>query len=72
MRKTSNPLIAGIVLTIVFCYLIWYFCAEGMWNPATVVVLILIAGLAAGQYFIHFKFFRAEKRKLPAKRKIKK
>ena len=72
MKKSSNPLIAGIVLTIVFCYLCWYFSAEGMWNPATVVVLILIAGLATGQYFIHYNFFRTEKRKLPAKRKAKK
>ena len=63
MKKGNSPLINGIILSVVFLYLIWYFTSNGMWNPATVVVLILIGLLAAGQIIIWFMFFRDPKKK---------
>lgn len=71
MKKSNSPLISGIVLTAVFIYLTYYFSVKGFWNPATIVVLILIALLAFGQYYIYVKFFREEKKSLLRQKKKK-
>ena len=63
MKSSGTPLINGIVLAAVSIYLIWYFSANGLWNPATVVVLIVLLLLAAGQVIIWFMFFRDIKNK---------
>ncbi|MBP5605382.1 MAG: hypothetical protein J6X60_07540 [Ruminiclostridium sp.] len=63
MKKGNSPLINGIILGVVFLYLGWYFTSNDMWNPATVVVLILIALLSVGQFIIWFMFFRDPKKK---------
>ncbi len=62
MKKGNSPLINGIILGVVFLYLIWYFTTNNMWNPATVIVLILIGLLSAGQFIIWFMFFRNPKK----------
>ncbi len=61
MKKGNSPLINGFILGGVSAYLIWYFSANGLWNPATVVVLILMCGLSAGQLIIWYMFFRDPK-----------
>lgn len=63
MKNSGTPLINGIILAAVSIYLIWYFSAHGLWNPATVVVLIVLLLLAVGQVIIWFMFFRDIKNK---------
>ena len=63
MKKGNPPLINGFILAGICIYLIWYFSANGMWNPATVVVLIVLALLAAGQIIIWYMYFRDPKKK---------
>ena len=62
MKKGNPPLVNGIILSAVTLYLAWYFTNSGMWNPATVVVELLIALLAAGQIIIWYMYFRTPKR----------
>lgn len=69
MNKNNTTLTSGIILSAVFAYLCWYFTSKSMWNAATVIVLLLIAALAAGQYFLWFKFFKKEKINVKSKRK---
>ena len=54
MRKGNSPLINGFILGAACVYLAWYFSAHGMWNPATVVIVILLALLSAGQVIIWY------------------
>ena len=56
--KGNTPIINGIILAAVFVYLTYYFTAHGMWNPATVVVILLIGMLSAGQFIIWKLYFR--------------
>lgn len=63
MKNANTPLINGFILAGISIYLIWYFSANGMWNPATVVVIIVLCLLAAGQIMIWFMFFRDPKKK---------
>ena len=64
MKKANSPLISGIVLSAVFVYLTYYFSVKGFWNAATIVVLLLIALIDFGQYYIYLKFFKNEKKSL--------
>jgi len=61
MKKGNPPLINGIILAAVCIYLGWYFTNYGMWNPATVVIEIILALLSAGQFIIWYMFFREPK-----------
>ncbi len=72
MKKNNTCLTCGIVLSAVFAYLCFYFTMNGMWNVATVIVLLIIGALSAGQYVLHYKFFRTEKKVRYVKRKVKK
>ena len=58
MRKGNTPLINGIILGAIAVYLTWYFFRNEMWNPATVIVVIIIALLSVGQIIIWQMFFR--------------
>ena len=62
MKKGNSPLINGFILGGITIYLIWYFSANGMWNPATVVVIIILALLTAGQIIIWYMYFREPKK----------
>ena len=63
MKKGNTPLINGIILEAICVYLIWYFTSYEMWNPGTVVVLIILCLLVVGQIIIWFVFFRKTKNK---------
>lgn len=63
MKKGNTPLLNGIILGAASIYLAYYFSVNGMWNPASVVVLIIMALLAAGQIIIWYMFFRTPKNK---------
>lgn len=63
MKKGNTPLVNGIILIAVCVYLIWYFSTHGMWNPATVVIMIVLSLLTSGQYIIWYMFFREPKKK---------
>ncbi len=69
MRRGSSPLVSGIVLVLVGIYLAVYFSFKNMWNVGTVIAMLMIAVLAAFQFFIYFKFFRDDKRNLIDKSK---
>ena len=56
--KGNKPFMNGVILSVVGAYLAVYFSLNGMWNAGTVFALILVALLAAFQFFIHIKFFR--------------
>lgn len=56
--KGNTPIVNGIILAAVFVYLTYYFTANGMWNPATVIVILLIGMLSAGQFIIWKLYFR--------------
>ncbi len=62
MKKVNTPLINGIILAAAFLYLAWYFTTHGMWNPATIIVMIVIALLSAGQILIWFTYFKKPKK----------
>ncbi len=68
MKKGNTPLVNGIILAAVCIYLSYYFSAHGMWNPASVVVVLLIALLSAGQIIIWKMYFREPKKTRPKKR----
>ena len=61
MKKGNSPLINGGILGAACIYLAWYFTNYGMWNPATVVIEILLALMAAGQVVIWYMFFKDPK-----------
>ena len=63
MKKGNSPLVNGFILGAICVYLIWYFSANGMWNPATVVIMIIMVLLSAGQFIIWYMFFREPKKK---------
>ncbi len=71
MKKGNSPLVSGIILSAVLVYLTVYFSLNGFWNPATVIVVILIVLLAFGQYYLYAKFFRREKPSLLKRAKKK-
>lgn len=58
MKKGQSPFVTGIVLCLVTVYLIVYFSIKNMWNAGTVIVVIMLTGLAAFQFLLHFKFFK--------------
>ncbi len=62
MKKGNPPLINGFILAAATIYLAWYFTHNDMWNPATVVIEIIMALLAAGQVIIWYMFFRDPKK----------
>ena len=62
MRQGQSPLVTGIILCLAGVYLAVYFSLNGMWNAGTVIAMILIAGLAAFQFFIYFKFIKADRK----------
>lgn len=55
-RKT--PLINGIVLAAAAAYLCVYLSVNGMWNVATVIVILLLLSISASMLMIYLKFFR--------------
>lgn len=61
MKKGNTPIVNGIILAAICVYLGWYFTNHQMWNPATVVILIILALMAAGQFVIWYMFFRNPK-----------
>lgn len=63
MKKGNTPLINGILLGAASIYLAYYFSAHGLWNPASVIVLLIMALLSAGQIIIWFMYFRTPKNK---------
>lgn len=60
MKKGQSPLFTGIILCLAGVYLAVYFSLNGMWNAGTVIAMVLIAGLAAFQFVIYFKFFKVD------------
>ncbi|MCH5200378.1 MAG: hypothetical protein J1F60_05400 [Oscillospiraceae bacterium] len=60
MKKGQSPLFTGIILCLAGVYLAVYFSLNGMWNAGTVIAMFLIAGLAAFQFVIYFKFFKVD------------
>lgn len=58
MRRGQSPLATGIILSLAAVYLIVYFSIEKMWNVGTVMAVVLIIGLAAFQFVIHFVFLK--------------
>ena len=68
MKKGQSPLITGIILCLAGVYLAVYFSLNGMWNAGTVIAMIMIAGLAAFQFVLHFKFFKVDTKKKKRRR----
>ena len=68
MRKGQSPLITGIILCLAGVYLAVYFSMKGMWNAGTVIAMVLIAGLAAFQFVIYFKFIKIDDKKRKKRR----
>ena len=69
MRKGQSPFVTGIILCLAGVYLAVYFSLNGMWNAGTVIAMVLIAGLAAFQFVIYFKFFKMDTNKNKGKRR---
>ncbi len=69
MKKSNTPLINGIILAAVSIYLSYYFSAHGMWNPASVIVVLLLVLLSVGQIIIWKMYFREPKKTKPGKKK---
>ena len=63
MGRGQTPLVTGIILSLAGVYLAVYFSLNGMWNAGTVIAMIMIAGLAAFQFVIYFKFFKVDRNK---------
>ena len=63
MRQGQSPLVTGIILCLAGVYLAVYFSLNGMWNAGTVIAMVMIAGLAAFQFVIYFKFFKVDTKK---------
>ncbi len=70
MKKGQSPFTTGIILSLVAVYLIVYFSIKAMWNAGTVIAVVLIVGLAAFQFLLHFKFFKDD-RKNAVKKAVK-
>ena len=62
MGRGQTPLVTGIILSLAGVYLAVYFSLNGMWNAGTVIAMVLIAGLAAFQFVIYFKFFKVDRK----------
>lgn len=63
MKKGQSPLVTGIILCLAGVYLAVYFSLNEMWNAGTVIAMVMIAGLAAFQFVIYFKFFKVDTKK---------
>ena len=63
MKQGQSPLITGIILCLAGVYLAVYFSMNGMWNAGTVIAMVMIAGLAAFQFVIYFKFLKVNAKK---------
>ena len=68
MRKGQSPLVTGIILCLAGVYLAVHFSLNGMWNAGTVIAMIMIAGLAAFQFVIYFKFIKVDTKKRKKRR----
>ena len=68
MRNGQSPLVTGIILCLAGVYLAVYFSLNGMWSAGTVIAMVMIAGLAAFQLVIYFKFFKADTKKRKKRR----
>ena len=68
MGKGQSPLVTGIILCLAGVYLAVYFSLNGMWNIGTVIAMVMIAGLAAFQFVIYFKFFKTDIKKRKKRR----
>ena len=63
MRQGQSPLVTGIILCLAGVYLAVYFSMNSMWNVGTVIAMVMVAGLAAFQFVIYFKFFKVDRNK---------
>lgn len=63
MRQGQSPLVTGIILCLAGVYLAVYFSMNGMWNVGTVIAMVMVAGLAAFQFVIYFKFLKVDRKK---------
>ncbi len=61
MKKGQSPFITGIILCLAAVYLAVYFSLNGMWNAGTVIAIVMMTGLAAFQFVLHFKFLKQDK-----------
>ena len=68
MNKGHSPLVTGVILCLAGVYLAVYFSLKGMWNVGTVIAMVMIAGLAAFQFVIYIKFFKADTKKRKKRR----
>lgn len=68
MGRGQTPLVTGIILSLAGVYLAVYFSLNGMWNAGTVIAMVMIAGLAAFQFVIYFKFFKVDRKKKKKRR----
>ena len=62
MKKGQSPFVTGIVLSLATVYLIVYFSVKAMWNAGTVIVIVMLVGLSAFQFLLHFKFFKDDRK----------
>ena len=69
MKQGQSPLVTGIILCLAGVYLAVYFSLNGMWNVGTVIAIVMIAGLAAFQFVIYFKFFKVDNKKKGKRRR---
>ncbi len=60
MKKGQSPFVTGIILCLAAVYLAVYFSMKEMWNAGTVIAIVMMAGLAAFQFLLHFKFFKQD------------
>lgn len=58
MNNNNRSFVNGIILSALVVFLILYFSINGMWGIAQIVVLIILAAIAALQFYIHVKFFK--------------
>ncbi|MGN0596323.1 MAG: hypothetical protein ACI4J1_03220 [Ruminiclostridium sp.] len=56
--KSKRFLLNGGILTALGIYLAVIFTVKSMWGIAQILILTLLAGLAAFQYILYFKFFK--------------
>lgn len=67
MKKGQSPLAAGVILSLVTIYLIIYFSINGLWNAGSVMAVILLLGLAAFQFVIHFVLLKDSRQNIVKK-----
>ncbi len=67
MKKGQSPLVTGIILCLAAVYLIIYFSISSMWNAGTVIALVLLIGLGAFQFVIHFVFLKDSRQNIVKK-----